>query len=91
VTLSRDFTPFDCNLTGMSIVDSAAAALQGADTLVIVTEWKEFRTPDFEPIRAALRTPVVFDGRNRYEPSVMAAFGLEYHCIGRPTKPGAGR
>ena len=50
--------------------------------MVIVTEWKEFRTPDFEAIKGALRTPVVFDGRNLYEPAVMANFGLEYHCIG---------
>ncbi len=70
-------------VAGLSIVDSAAAALQGADALAIVTEWKEFRTPDFEAIRAALRTPVVFGGRNLYEPAVMAAFGFEYHCIGR--------
>jgi UDPglucose 6-dehydrogenase len=76
------------DVPGLLIVDSAAAALQGADALAIVTEWKEFRTPDFEAIRAALRTPVVFDGRNLYEPSVMAAFGLEYHCIGRPSWPG---
>ncbi len=71
------------DVPGLSIVDSAAAALQGADALPIVTEWKAFRTPDFEAVKAALRTPVVFDGRNLYEPSVMAAFGLEYHCIGR--------
>ena len=72
----------------LSIVDSAAAALQGADALTIVTEWKEFRTPDFEAIRKALRTPVVFDGRNLYEPAMMASFGLEYHCIGRPVANG---
>ena len=54
------------NVPRMSIVDSAAAALQGADALAIVTEWKEFRTPDFEAIRTALRTPAVFDGRNLY-------------------------
>ena len=71
-------------VAGLPIVGSAAAALPGADALAIVTEWKEFRTPDFEAIKAALRTPVVFDGRNLYEPSVMAAFELEYHCIGRP-------
>ena len=70
-------------VAGLSIVDSAAAALQGADALAIVTEWKEFRTPDFEAMRAALRTPVVLDGRNLYEPAVMAAFWFEYHCIGR--------
>ena len=71
------------DVAGLSIVDSAAAALQGADALAIVTEWKEFRTPDFEAIRTALRTPVVFDGRNLYEPALMATFGLECHCIGR--------
>ena len=63
------------DVVGLSIVDSAAAALQGADALAIVTEWKEFRTPDFEAIKTALRTPVVFDGRNLYEPSAMAVFG----------------
>ena len=52
-------------------------------TLAIVTEWKEFRTPDFEAIKAALRTPVVFDGHNLYEPAPMAALGLEYPCIGK--------
>jgi UDPglucose 6-dehydrogenase len=71
------------HVPGLLIAASAAEALQGADALAIVTEWKEFRTPDFEAIKAALRTPVVFDGRNLYEPAVMAAFGLEYHCIGR--------
>jgi UDPglucose 6-dehydrogenase len=75
------------DVRGLLIVDSAGAALEGADALAIVTEWKEFRTPDFEAIRTALRTPVVFDGRNLYEPKTMAAFGLEYHCIGRPSAP----
>ena len=55
-----------------------------SDALTIVSQWKEFRTPDFEAIKSALRTPVVFDGRNLYEPAVMAELGLEYHCIGRP-------
>ena len=75
------------DVRGLQIVDSAAGALEGADALAIVTEWKEFRTPDFEAIRTALRTPLVFDGRNLYEPKTMAAFGLEYHCIGRPSWP----
>ena len=70
-------------MPGLSIVDSAAAALQSADVLAIVTEWKKFRTPDFEAIKAALRTPVVFDGRNLYEPALMAALGFEYHRISR--------
>ena len=72
------------DVPGLVIAASAAEALQGADALAIVTEWKECRTPDFEASKAALRTPVVFDGRNLYEPEVMAAFGLQYHCIGRP-------
>ena len=55
-----------------------------SDALTIVSQWKEFRTADFETIKAALRTPVVVvDGRNHYEPSVMAAYGPKYHSIGR--------
>jgi UDPglucose 6-dehydrogenase len=68
---------------GIAFADSAKAALIGADALVIVTEWKEFRTPDFDDIRAALKQPLVFDGRSLYDPKVMASFGLEYHSIGR--------
>jgi UDPglucose 6-dehydrogenase len=69
----------------LRFVDSAMEALQGADALVIVTEWKEFRTPDFEAIRDALKRRVIFDGRNIYDPALMAGFGLEYHSIGRAT------
>jgi UDPglucose 6-dehydrogenase len=72
---------------GLAIVVSAAEALDGADVLAIVTEWKEFRTPDFDAIRSSLRMPVVFDGRNLYDPQAMAAHGIEYHCIGRPSAP----
>ena len=61
----------------------ADAALAGADALVIVTEWKEFRSPDFAHLAATLKHPVVFDGRNLFEPSTMRAAGLEYHPIGR--------
>ncbi|MBL8477920.1 MAG: UDP-glucose/GDP-mannose dehydrogenase family protein [Sterolibacteriaceae bacterium] len=59
-------------------------ALDGADALVIVTEWKEFRSPDFETIKAKLKTPVIFDGRNLYDPATPRAAGLEYFAIGRP-------
>jgi UDPglucose 6-dehydrogenase len=59
-------------------------ALDGADGLLIVTEWKEFRSPDFDAIRAALRQPVVVDGRNMYPPELPRAAGIEYHSIGRP-------
>ncbi len=58
-------------------------ALSGADALVVVTEWKEFRSPDFEDIRARLRHPVLYDGRNLYEPALVRAAGLEYTGIGR--------
>ena len=63
--------------------ESANAALAGADALVIVTEWKEFRSPDFDAIRHSLREPVVFDGRNLFEPTLMKTLGIEYHAIGR--------
>ena len=68
---------------GVSFVDSAQAALAGADALVIVTEWREFRSPDFDAIRATLKQPVVIDGRNLFEPSLLKAHGLEYVAIGR--------
>jgi UDPglucose 6-dehydrogenase len=58
-------------------------AAQGADALVIMTEWKIFRSPDFDALKAALRHPVIFDGRNLYEPSVVASHGLDYYAIGR--------
>jgi UDPglucose 6-dehydrogenase len=71
-------------IPGLSFVDSAEAALKGADALAIVTEWKEFRTPDFDAIKGTLRNALVFDGRNLYDPALMREFGFEYHCIGRP-------
>ncbi|KAI5916186.1 UDP-glucose/GDP-mannose dehydrogenase family protein [Thauera sp. 2A1] len=67
----------------LSYVERPMAAVDGADALVIVTEWKEFRSPDFERIRAALKHPVIFDGRNMYDPAVMREAGVEYHGIGR--------
>ncbi|WIT10063.1 UDP-glucose/GDP-mannose dehydrogenase family protein [Paucibacter sediminis] len=77
-------------LEGLGYAASANAALEGADALVIVTEWKEFRTPDFEFIKSALKQPVVFDGRNLYEPPLMQALGIEHWGIGRGTRaPGA--
>jgi len=59
------------------------AALRGADALLIATEWKSFRAPSFDLMRDALTTPVIFDGRNLYDPKVIARHGLEYHSIGR--------
>ena len=61
----------------------AMTALQGADALAIVTEWKTFRAPDFAAMKAALKSPVVFDGRNLYEPEIMREQGFAYYPIGR--------
>lgn len=69
---------------GLRYAQGQKQALEGADALLIVTEWKEFRTPDFEAIRDSLKDKVVFDGRNLYEPELIRSFGLAYHSIGRP-------
>ncbi|KQP39792.1 UDP-glucose/GDP-mannose dehydrogenase family protein [Pseudorhodoferax sp. Leaf274] len=68
---------------GLRYGNSPAACLVDADALVIVTEWKEFRSPDFDAIKAALKTPVIFDGRNLYDPKFVRAMGLTYLPIGR--------
>ena len=68
---------------GLTFAASPAAALEGADALIVVTEWQEFRSPDFDAIRKALKEPLVFDGRNLYDPAVVRAAGLEYFAIGR--------
>jgi UDPglucose 6-dehydrogenase len=70
-------------LARVRFADSPMDALAGAEALVIVTEWKAFRSPDFDQIRAALKHAVIFDGRNLFEPEVMAEAGFEYHGIGR--------
>ena len=67
----------------IAYADNPDAALVGADALAIVTEWKEFRSPDFERIASTLKTPVIFDGRNLYEPKVVRDAGIDYQPIGR--------
>ena len=67
----------------LSYAETPSAALDGADALVIVTEWKEFRSPDFDVVKAKLTQPVIFDGRNLYEPKLVREFGIEYQAIGR--------
>src|ERR1700674_3988443 len=69
--------------TRVSFAVSPMDTLTGADALAIVTEWKEFRSPDFEAIKGALATPVIFDGRNLYEPALVRRHGVEYHAVGR--------
>jgi UDPglucose 6-dehydrogenase len=72
------------------LCDSAAQALEGADALVVVTEWKQFRSPDFAALKAALGDAVVFDGRNLYHPDEVEAAGLAYYGIGRGRSVGRG-
>jgi len=67
----------------LQLVDSPMDALKGADALLIVTEWKVFRSPNFDTIKDLLKQPVLFDGRNLYEPRTMRELGFEYHPIGR--------
>jgi UDPglucose 6-dehydrogenase len=69
--------------TRVAYADSPLAAAEGADALVIATEWKEFRSPDFEGLKARLKQPVIFDGRNLYEPALVRGAGFEYFAIGR--------
>ena len=70
-------------VANLEFADSPLAALAGADALAIVTEWQEFRSPDFDAIRARLKTPAIFDGRNLYDPETVKRSGLEYYPIGR--------
>ncbi|HEY7943635.1 MAG TPA: UDP-glucose/GDP-mannose dehydrogenase family protein [Casimicrobiaceae bacterium] len=68
---------------GLSYAASPMAAVAGADALVVVTEWKEFRSPEFTEIRRQLRQPLLFDGRNLFDPAQVRAAGIEYFGIGR--------
>jgi UDPglucose 6-dehydrogenase len=69
----------------LAYCDRPYGALEGADGLAIVTEWQEFRNPDFEIMRRLLRERVIFDGRNLYEPRTLAGSGFTYFAIGRKT------
>ena len=70
-------------LARIHFAGSPEETLAGADALVIVTEWKAFKAPDFAHLKTVLRTPRIFDGRNLYEPEAMAELGIDYHSIGR--------
>jgi UDPglucose 6-dehydrogenase len=69
---------------GVRFATSTVGALDGADALIIVTEWKEFRSPDFDDMKKRMKSPVVFDGRNLYDPIMMREAGIEYFSMGRP-------
>lgn len=67
----------------LKLVGTKEAALERADALIICTEWKNFRAPTFDVLKTALRDPVIFDGRNLYEPDRMASLGFQYYAVGR--------
>ncbi len=71
------------HIPAVEFTTNQEAALEGSDALVIVTEWKQFRSPDFDGIKSSLSHPVIFDGRNLYEPRLMQSIGIEYFGIGR--------
>ncbi|MEM5398765.1 UDP-glucose/GDP-mannose dehydrogenase family protein [Paraburkholderia unamae] len=67
----------------LSFVNDAMEAASEADAVVVATEWKVFKAPDFETLKSQLKMPIVFDGRNLYEPSALQELGIEYHAVGR--------
>lgn len=71
------------DLSGLDYAADPEAALEGADALIIVTEWKEFRSPDFDVVKAKLKQPLIFDGRNLYDPAAVRSAGFQYSAIGR--------
>jgi UDPglucose 6-dehydrogenase len=74
---------------GLVLCSSGNDAVEGADALVIMTEWQEFKSPDFETVKECLADKVIFDGRNLYEPGVLKSLGFTYYAIGRGAIPGA--
>ena len=83
--LALDFASAPKMLQRLSYADSPEACLEGVDALVIATEWKVFKSPDFELMRNRLKSPVLFDGRNLFPPRLMMEEGIEYHSVGRRT------
>lgn len=81
--IDADFEGRPAERARIQFCGSSNETVAGADALIIVTEWKAFRSPDFEALKRALKTPVIFDGRNLYEPEVMREGGIEYLGIGR--------
>jgi UDPglucose 6-dehydrogenase len=75
---------------GVEICQSQYAALEGADALAVVTDWNQFRNPDFSRMRSLMKTAVIFDGRNLYDPQYLAGQGFAYISIGRAPLPAAG-
>ena len=69
----------------LTLMGTKEAALQNADALIVVTEWQQFKAPDFDVIKDQLSVPVIFDGRNQYDPTRLRKKGFAYYSIGRPS------
>ncbi len=82
-SLRLDFVDAPELLNRITMVEKPMLAVSGADALIIVTEWKAFRSPDFDLLKQQLKTPTIFDGRNLFEPSVLSELGFNYQGIGR--------
>ncbi|MEO8599470.1 MAG: UDP binding domain-containing protein, partial [bacterium] len=81
--LALDLANEPALLKNLQFADKSMETVQGADALIIVTEWKAYRSPNWTSLKAAMKTPVIFDGRNLYEPQAMQESGMQYAAIGR--------
>jgi len=81
--LSPQSSALSPGFPALSFAESPLDALQDADALIIVTEWKAFKSPDFDVVKSRLKNPLIFDGRNLFEPEDIKALGIEYYGIGR--------
>ncbi|MGB5492210.1 MAG: UDP binding domain-containing protein, partial [Woeseiaceae bacterium] len=68
---------------GLELCETAHGALEGADALIILTEWQECRSPDFDLVKKVLNDPLIFDGRNLFDPGLLKTMGITYYAIGR--------
>ena len=82
-TARRELPPAWFNSRQLQLVEEQYQALEGVDAMILMTEWKPFRHPDFERIKRILKNPVIFDGRNQYDPKLLRESGFEYSGIGR--------
>jgi UDPglucose 6-dehydrogenase len=84
--LQLDLSDAPALLDRMVVVPKAMEAVDGADALVVCTEWKAYRSPNWTALKAAMKQPLVFDGRNLYEPELLRMEGIEYHGVGRASR-----
>jgi UDPglucose 6-dehydrogenase len=81
--LVKDLADSPALLEKFQFMDKPMEVLQGADALIIITEWKIYSSPNWSELKAKMNTAVIFDGRNLYEPTEIKNQGIEYHCVGR--------